>query len=368
MKRLIASCLVLCSSCAISAVMAAEEPPTTADTPIAETETLWQKISVSVGLGYKQSLWHPGFRGDVMDFQTEGLMNADIGALLTLRGFPVGFYNYEGPVNTGASQDELFVLNVEQDTAFKKLEVGVLLSWIPFLQNPDHWFLKAISRIHYIHTEETFFGDAKAIIPFAYVPSDMRIEERGDVVRFYGIEVIEPGESVAFRTRFKDDEVAVVWPMELFKIPFKLRAGYFASSWLRPSDLDRDWRLVDDDTLVLYETRFEAKGLVMGVAPPNRSAPGLQSAITGHWGLNNKISNRVNRDYNVKPDEDLLYAAGKIECWYNWAFQNKRWGTLTATVGGAINRRIFATEIHPLRGTWESEDLYRIFAQLRVAL
>jgi hypothetical protein len=330
-----------------------------------EVESAWSNVDVSLRLGYKNSLWDPGFRTDVLKFETEGLESVELGILLQFRKIPLAFYRYEGPMAANPNQDELFEKNVEQDAALKEIQLGFLFSWVAALTSSDSSFVLALSRLRYVHTEQTFFGNVVANERFAYVPIGTEIEVFEDFTRFYGIETIEEGESVAFRTEFVDDEVSVHWPLQLWGIPFHLRAGAYQSKWLRPSDLDRDWRLVEDDTLMIYETEFKSQGIVLGVEPLTRDIAGPNLALTGHWGLNDDVSNRVNRDYEIEEGEELQYASGVIDWWFNWFPKSDR---VMLTAGAQWDRRVFATKISPFDGTWEDDDLYRFYAMLRVAL
>ncbi len=317
--------------------------------------------------GYKQSIWKPGFRRDVLDFETEGLQNFNVAFDLEYKAIPILFYNHEGPVGSSPSQDNLFEENA-QATTFTKHQVGVVFSWIPALTGSDNSFVTAIGRLTYIHTEESFTGDAIAVQAFAYAKSGAVIDEMGDgTARFYDLTLIDSGDSVAFKTKFKDDQIALLWPLSFLKTPFILKTGYYQSTWRRPSDLDRSWRLTEDDRLILYETKFRSRGLVMGVEPIPGRAKGLNMAITGFWGFDNDIINGVNRDYEVDPGEELLYAAGLIDCWYNFMLGDLMKRHTMLTVGTSFNRRIFATEIHPFRGTWESEDILRLYGSLEIA-
>lgn len=327
----------------------------------------FRNIDTDIRLGYKQSRWQPGFRDDVFELKAEGLSSYNAGLSMEFKSHPVLFLDYEGPIDSSPAQGELFELNKDQEAALRKLQLGVLLSWIPQLRNSDKSYLVAIGNTRYLHTEETYFGDATAVVPFAYVPKDVDILWLDEhTVRFFGIEVVEPGSTVAFRTQFTDDEISVAWPLTVMKVPFLLRLGYFATSWYRPSDLDRNWLLVADDTLMIYETKFTAQGVIMGIEPRSRDVPGLNASITGRWGFDNNISNRVDRDYEIEEGKELLFASGVVDVWYNWQFQRGKRFLVACTVGAMLDQRSFATEIHPLRGTWEKDDLLRFYSNLRV--
>lgn len=324
------------------------------------------RISVLADAGYRQSFWTPGFRRDVVDFRTEGLQSFTAGACLLFREVPVMFYHYEGPFERTPSQEELFERNVEQASALKKIRAGLLFGWVGTVMELPPLYLQVLNRLEWLHAEEAFFGDAVAVKKFAYVPSTADVEVDGSTATIGGLVMMQPGDTVAFRTEFKEDDISLTWPVSYRDWKFQVRAGYFSARWFRPSDLDRQWYLVDDHTLLLYETEFMSKGFILGVEPQSRSAPGPGGSVLGRWGLDNHIRNEVNRDYEVEPGKDLLFAAGVIDGWYNWRFASGRWNW-TLTAGASIDRRIFATELHPLRGTWESENLYRIYCGADVA-
>lgn len=322
-------------------------------------------FSVNLRSGYNQMLWHPGFRRDVLGFKTEGLQSWEAGFQIQYKAIPVLFYRNEGPFKNTETQNELFERNVNSPTALKEIQIGVFFASIPAFRKSESWFVQGIGKLRYIHTERTFFGDVIAYTPFAYAPSNIEITRDGKYVDFKDISIINAGDTVSFQTKFKDDEVSVLVPAKYKKDEFNVRAGYFASSWDRPSDLDRTWRLAED-MMVIYETQFRSKGLVLGVEPVSRDIPGFNLALTGHWGFYCRVKNRVNRDFQIDPDKDLLYAGGVIDMWFNWYPYGEKQNDFLVTVGAQWDRRIFATEISPTTGTWESEDLYSLIAAMRM--
>lgn len=322
-------------------------------------------LSAEMKAGFKQSLWSPGMRQDVMTFDTEGLSSYDASLLLRFRAKPFFYYHQEGPLRNTPSQKELFALNEEDTSALKKYNLGILFRWIDLLHKGESLVLRVLANTEYAHTEETYFGHANVVTPFTYIPNDTVTEPlpNGNI-RFYGVRTFRPGESVEFRTRFEDDEITVAWPVTFRTWTFQVRGGYYSTTWLRPSDLDREWRLVKDNTLMIYETEFASRGVVLGLEPADREQPGLNGRITGRWGFDNDIRNLVDRDFQIEAGTELLYAAGVIEAWYNWALGRAPGRRFSLSLGGLLDHRIFATEIHPLRGTWETDNLYRVYAAL----
>lgn len=342
---------------------AAEKDPNDATATVTNATDEAGGFVVETDLGYRQSLWIVGFRRDVLDFHTEGLKSFDLGLTASYNRQPVAFYLHEGPVDSSPSQHELFEQNVDRSAALKKVKAGVLFSWLHSFGGADNSVLAVVDKLHYSHTEETYFGKAEAVRKFAYVPADSRIDWYEDGVMIHDFTIIEPGNSVAFRTKFKEDEFSILWPVKYREWLFSIRAGGFFTRWLRPSDLDREWHFVEDNTLIVYETEFESRGLVLGIEPVGREIAGFNMSIVGHWGFDNRVSNRVNRNFRIEEGKDLLYAAGMIDAWYNWHLGGRD-GRFSLTLGALIDRRIFATEIHPFRGTWESDQLHRLYGRI----
>jgi hypothetical protein len=277
----------------------------------------------------------------------------------------LGYRYSEWGYDSTPSQGELFERNVSQDSALKEIQLGFLFEWVTALTSADSSWAVAVSRLRYIHTEQTFFGEAVAQEPFAYARLGIDIiEDAPGSVWFADLEDIDEGESLAFRTEFVDDELSVLWPMELWNIPFNLRAGWYKSKWLRPSDIDRNWRLVEDDKRIMYETVFRSSGLVLGIEPAGRDVPGPNLRLTGHWGFDDDISNRVNRDYEIEEGKELQYASGVIDWWFNWVPNDR----VLLTLGASWDRRVFGTEISLTGGTWDDEDLYSVYSSLRLSL
>ena len=240
--------------------------------PAAE-QSLWENLSFDLEAGYKRLIWTPGFRRDILAFETENLQSYSASALFAYKKIPFFIFDHERPVAGTAAQQELIEDEKGRRSGLKKSVFEVDLAPVARIVQPERFLAKLLFSTRVSHTREVYVGETKAVAPFAYVAEGAEI-----IVVSPGYVLIESakmkdvslGESVAFMTEFKDTEVSVGSPSSVYGVPLELRAGYFALKWTRPSDHDRSWHTADD-RLILYETRFRSQGALKSLESGSRT-------------------------------------------------------------------------------------------------
>jgi hypothetical protein len=271
------------------------------------------------------------------------------------------------PWQTTPSQEEMLRRNATQHSVSEKFRIGLCLSYLASRLETDNRFLVSVANARYVHTEELFFGNANAARTLAYMDDDSRVErpEEGKGL-FYGLERIEPGDSVAFKSTFEDDEVTFLWPRRARDRRLDIRFGFYASEWEKPSALSRAWTLDEDGALVVFEGDYETRGVVGIIETVDTEAAGLQGAAAVRWGLDNEIRNALYREYYYEDEDDLLYGAATLDIWYNWhPLKDEAWGVFV-TVGGRYDRRMFATEISLDSGGVDFDQLFALYGRVGV--
>lgn len=322
-------------------------------------------FSPDISSGYRYNLWIPGGRKDVMNIHTEGLQSADIGLSIKYNNKTLVFYNIERPLQGTEEQSQIIAKNKTQNPGMEKLSFGFSLDSFKDFVSVKNRFISALFSTRLINSKEVFFGNATALEQFDYVDDTSTLERiDDDTVIFSNLQRFSEGESFGFQTEFKDFSITIAWPWGSNSPPFDIRFGGYSIEWKRPSSHTRTWFSVADGTLVIYDTTFKSKGLELGIESLDYKSPGLNGYFNLRWGIDNEISNVVDRSYEEATGRDtLLYGSFILNLWHNWYAKGKDDGVYF-TVGASGSRRAFHFKYNPVKGGIIREDLFKGYARV----
>lgn len=321
------------------------------------------RYSLELSAAYHQSLWFPGYYRGMFKFRTEGLQSATAKATVFSGGRELLTASYERPVAETGTQQAMLNANSSRNAGIQRLtfilQPGALMG---DGGKAGNFWLALLTSLEIETTRELFFGTAEAEKDFVYAPRGTEVTWTSDTTVTFNppLNAVAAGGKLSFQTEFSDLAASFYWPRSAPDRWFDFGAGYFENRWLRPSDYDRNWRTVTDDLPIVYESTFRSRGvqLTMKAADPGR--PGLGISAVGRWGLNNSVSNALQRNVRLAADQRLLYASLAVSGWYRWyqrPAERKGW---TLSAGALFDRRYFGTEIHPFKGGVEIDDLWKL--------
>ncbi len=339
-------------------------------------------LDYDIEIGYKANLWGPfgslDEDRDPFDFKTEGLSTASVIGNISFRSHSFLEFDWDLPLMKTEHQKEIIKYNKEENYGIEKYTIGVKLDpFVDLLFKDDSklnkYLFKPFFSLKFRKTKRLFYGSAKAIKDFVYIPLDATFNYNTHTIN--GIQNFYEGDSLTFRTEYDYFDVTIKIltfnavksngtisfstlsskentkankKKSIFKfVPFELRAGYFYSKWNRPSD-SGGGLFTYNDKLVVHDAIYKTQGGMLLWTPVNRTAEGWNVDIHLKWGFDNQIDSKA-VDYFKHVFCDSLvnvFVGFKLSNWWNYNLNFLKFGNFFLSFGFILELTSFNIEDH----------------------
>ncbi len=321
--------------------------------------SFFKNFNGNITFNYDYAEWQPLERqinDRLISYNTEGLNSYRIESILDMNRFELLKFYYVGSFISSNHQKEILESKIDEEFGIEKYTFGISLE--PFINYiiPNNRILKTLLSVRFRYRRELYFGTAKTYDELYFVPFNSSYNYQTNSYDKYQHFLAD--EEISFKTYLNNYSIYINL--------YGFTIGYYESTWSKPYDLYRKY--LDDDIPHIFETRYNVKGVILGVETKGYGGyKGTKMSIEFDFlfPINNASMINTDGDLNYLFDQyDPVYEEINAKFSYSISLYNE---SLMLNIGGEYNRRRWKSYIDDYADDFyliDKDTIYRGFVGL----
>jgi len=317
-------------------------------------------FDLNITFNYDYAEWQPLERqinDRLISYNTEGLNSYRIESILDMNRFELFKFYYVGSFISSNHQKEILESKIDEEFGIEKYTFGISLE--PFINYiiPENKILKTIFSLRFRYRRELYLGTAKTYDELYFVPFNSSYNYQTNSYDEYQHFLAD--EEISFKTYLNNYSIYINL--------YGFTIGYYESTWAKPYDLYRKY--LDDDIPYIFETRYYAKGVILGIETKGYGGyKGTKMSLEFDFlfPINNaSMKNADGNLENVLEQYDPVYEEVNAKFSYSINLNNE---SLMLNIGGEYNRRRWKSYLDDSSGDFyviDKDIIYRGYLGLR---